>query len=214
MYHPAAARLCGSRLAAAAALAACDSPAVRLRTHRAVDVDASRPTGTGFVRDPDRMAAKCPLHPRACVGRVIAALAVVWAVLVVAAPWLATVPAVGGAYLSASAYGFGALVCHQRPERSFHLAGAQLPVCARCTGLYLSAAVGILFVWARRPAPVVPFGRWRTYLLCAALPTAATLMYEWWRPSGVSGGTPCPRGRAAGRRSRRASRRDRRRVSG
>ncbi len=90
------------------------------------------------------------------LGRLLTALAVVWAVLVVAAPWLATVPAVGGDYLSASAYAFGALVCHQRPERSFHLAGAQLPVCARCTGLYLSAALGILFVWARRPSPAAP----------------------------------------------------------
>jgi hypothetical protein len=119
-----------------------------------------------------------------------------------AAPWLATAPAVGGPYLSASAYGFGALVCHQRPERSFHLAGAQLPVCARCTGLYLSAAIGILFVWARRPSPAVPFETWRARLLWAALPTAATLVFEWWRPSGASGAlralSAVPLGAAAG----------------
>jgi hypothetical protein len=119
--------------------------------------------------------------------RTLGVLAVVWAVLIVAAPWLATVPAAGGISLSASAYGFGALVCHQRPERSFHLAGAQLPVCARCTGLYVSAAIGILFVWARRRSPAVPFERWRACLLWAALPTAATLVFEWWRPSGTSG---------------------------
>jgi len=134
--------------------------------------------------------------------RALCALAVVWAVLVMAAPWLATVPAAGGTYLSASAYGFGALVCHQRPERSFRLAGAQLPVCARCTGLYVSAAIGILFVWARRPSPAVPFERWRAYLLWAALPTAATLVYEWWRPSGASGAlralAGAPLGAAAG----------------
>ena len=134
--------------------------------------------------------------------RGLGALAVVWAVLVVAAPWLATVPAVGGTYLSASAYGFGALVCHQRPERSFHLAGAQLPVCARCTGLYLSAAVGILFAWARRRSSPVPFANWRACLLWAALPTAATLLFEWWRPSGASGAVRAvaavPLGAAAG----------------
>ena len=38
----------------------------------------------------------------------------------------------------------GGLVCHQRPERSFFVDGHQLPVCARCTGLYLSGALGIL----------------------------------------------------------------------
>ena len=134
--------------------------------------------------------------------RALRVLAVVWAVLVVAAPWLASVPAAGGAHLSASAYGFGALVCHQRPERSFHLAGAQLPVCARCTGLYVSAAIGILFVWARRPSPAVPFERWRSRLLWAALPTAATLAFEWWRPSGGSGAlralSAAPLGAAAG----------------
>jgi hypothetical protein len=134
--------------------------------------------------------------------RALCALAVLWAVLVVAAPWLASVPAAGGTYVSASAYAFGALVCHQRPERSFHLAGAQLPVCARCTGLYLSAAMGILFVWARRPFPAVPFERWRACLLWAAVPTAASLVLEWWRPSGSSGAVRAlaggPLGAAAG----------------
>ena len=38
----------------------------------------------------------------------------------------------------------GSLICHQRPERSFFLDGHQFPVCARCTGLYLSAATGLL----------------------------------------------------------------------
>lgn len=37
----------------------------------------------------------------------------------------------------------GSVVCHQLPERSFFLDGRQLPVCARCTGLYLSAAAGL-----------------------------------------------------------------------
>jgi len=134
--------------------------------------------------------------------RALGALAVGWAILVVAAPYLAMLPGVGGDYLSASAYAFGAAVCHQRPERSFHLAGAQLPVCARCTGLYLSAALGILFAWARRPSSAAPFERWRTCLLWAALPTVATLLFEWWRPSGVPGAfralAAVPLGAAAG----------------
>ena len=35
-------------------------------------------------------------------------------------------------------------VCHQIPERSFHLAGHQFGVCSRCTGLYAGFAVAAL----------------------------------------------------------------------
>lgn len=35
-------------------------------------------------------------------------------------------------------------VCHQIPERSFHLAGHQFAVCSRCTGLYSGFAVTAL----------------------------------------------------------------------
>src|SRR5687768_10882494 len=31
-------------------------------------------------------------------------------------------------------------LCHQLPERSFHLAGHQLAICSRCTGLYAGFA--------------------------------------------------------------------------
>jgi len=36
----------------------------------------------------------------------------------------------------------GYSICHQIPGRSFHLAGHQLPLCARCTGTYLGVAIG------------------------------------------------------------------------
>jgi uncharacterized membrane protein len=41
-------------------------------------------------------------------------------------------------------YAAGSVVCHQLPERSFFLDGQQLPICARCTGLYLSGAAGFI----------------------------------------------------------------------
>jgi|SRR5687768_2914653 len=41
-------------------------------------------------------------------------------------------------------YAAGSVICHQLPERSFFLDGRQLPVCARCTGLYLAGAAGVL----------------------------------------------------------------------
>lgn len=36
-------------------------------------------------------------------------------------------------------------VCHQDPERSFHLAAFPLAVCARCTGLYVGFAAAVAF---------------------------------------------------------------------
>lgn len=45
-----------------------------------------------------------------------------------------------------------ALVCHQRPERSFWISGAPVAVCARCLGIYLGAAIGLLLRTSRRLA--------------------------------------------------------------
>jgi uncharacterized membrane protein len=41
------------------------------------------------------------------------------------------------------------LVCHQRPERSFWMFGAPVAVCARCLGIYLGAAIGLLLRTSR-----------------------------------------------------------------
>ena len=67
-------------------------------------------------------------------------------------------------------------ICHQRDERSFHLEGERLPVCGRCTGLYLAGAIGAVAAWvgvACAPA------RTRRFVVLAAVPTAVTLAIEW-----------------------------------
>src|SRR5438876_12182221 len=48
------------------------------------------------------------------------------------------------------AMGFG--VCHQIPSHSYFIAGHQLPVCARCSGIYLGslASIGLLVLLRRR----------------------------------------------------------------
>ena len=45
-------------------------------------------------------------------------------------------------------FAVGSVICHQLPDRSFFLDGRQLPVCARCSGLYLSGVAGLAAWWA------------------------------------------------------------------
>jgi len=60
------------------------------------------------------------------------------AALVVAA-WLVLTP--GGLLGKADAIGYA--VCHRIDLRSFHLGSRALPLCARCSGMYLGALVGM-----------------------------------------------------------------------
>ena len=52
----------------------------------------------------------------------------------------------------------GYALCHRLPSHSFHLAGRQLPLCARCSGTYLGALWGLLFmgVMRHRRASLLP----------------------------------------------------------
>jgi uncharacterized membrane protein len=48
--------------------------------------------------------------------------------------------------LLGKADGVGYAVCHRIDERSFHVFGRQLPLCARCTGEFNAAAITFLFL--------------------------------------------------------------------
>lgn len=89
--------------------------------------------------------------------------------------------------LSFGTYLVGSLLCHQRPERSFFLWGSQMPVCARCTGIYAGAAASaLLAIGVRRlRAEAFALHHARLALCVAVLPAAATLVYEW-----TTGDTP------------------------
>ena len=52
----------------------------------------------------------------------------------------------------------GYAICHQIGERSFHIAGQQLPLCARCTGIYMGVLTGftLMTLWGRRRAAGLP----------------------------------------------------------
>lgn len=68
--------------------------------------------------------------------------------------WLINTPA--GLLGKADAVSYA--VCHRIDLRSFHLGERQLPLCARCTGMYLGAMVALAFqvITARRRAGVPP----------------------------------------------------------
>jgi len=88
--------------------------------------------------------------------------AVAWVIALFAAP--------------AALFPIGTFICHQRPERSFFFHGHQLPVCGRCTGLYIGAAVAAPVALAL--AAALPASRARWMLAIAAIPTAVTWLLE------------------------------------
>ena len=78
--------------------------------------------------------------------------------------------------VAAIVHGTGSVVCHQRAERSFHIAQVPMPVCARCTGLYVAGALGALLGWLGTPR--VP-SRTRLLVGMMAVPSAVTFGGEW-----------------------------------
>jgi uncharacterized membrane protein len=127
------------------------------------------------------------VHRAAAILAVVAAAAV-WVAALVAAPSAATRSGTIARWSSAFLYTGGALICHQKPERSFHRDGAPLPVCARCFGLYAGALAGAL-LWgavarlARTPSTIArrwaASGTTRRALLLSALPTLVSVITAW-----------------------------------
>lgn len=109
-------------------------------------------------------------------ARLLLVASVAWLAAVIAAPFAiqSSVSPVRDA--AAVVYAAAGFICHQRPERSYWLAGAQLPVCARCTGLYVSAAIGapIAYVFAA----AMSSARARLAAVAAGLPTLVTWSME------------------------------------
>jgi uncharacterized membrane protein len=77
----------------------------------------------------------------------------------------------GHLVFAATIYKAFSFLCHQIPERSFHLAGHQFGVCSRCTGLYAGfavAAVAYPLVRSFKTTNTPP----RLWLILAAVPMA------------------------------------------
>jgi uncharacterized membrane protein len=120
------------------------------------------------------------------VGRVLAVvlsgLSIVWLAVLLTAPAALASRDPSLTLPAAAAYRTAGRFCHQRPDRSFRVAGVQQPVCARCFGLYAAGALGAMAGWlpARRRASGTG-DRW--WLAAAAAPTAITWTLEF---AGVS----------------------------
>jgi uncharacterized membrane protein len=78
---------------------------------------------------------------------------VIVAALFVFIGWFISTPP--GFFGKADAIGYS--VCHRISERSFHIGSYQLPLCARCSGMYLGAVTGLVFQsiigWKRLKIP-------------------------------------------------------------
>jgi uncharacterized membrane protein len=112
----------------------------------------------------------------------LAIVSTVWVVIVLVAPFALADgwPAAWLVYHAASG------ICHQRPERSFHLADVAMPVCARCFGLYVSGSMGALAAWLPLRLTDASAGRARILLAVAALPTIVSWGLEWFGVMSIS----------------------------
>ncbi len=118
------------------------------------------------------------------VGWLVTGGACTWVVALALATATSSSTAPGPLAFSATAtvYALASLVCHQRPDRSFHILSAQVPVCARCAGLYVGAAIAACLALRRHvPVPASTMSRseaW-TLVVVGGLPTLFTLAVEW-----------------------------------
>ena len=88
--------------------------------------------------------------------------------LIIGAPFA---QAHGHPEFAAPIYRAFSFVCHQIPERSFHLGGHKFGVCSRCTGLYAGFAVAALVYPLARSLKHTDTPS-RVWLILAALPLA------------------------------------------
>lgn len=102
------------------------------------------------------------------VWTITAAIALAIAGLIVAAPLAKASAHPAVASLIYASFGY---VCHQIPERSFHLAGYQFAVCARCMGLYAGFALATLTYPLVRSLRSTQAPR-RIWLILSAVPLA------------------------------------------
>jgi uncharacterized membrane protein len=96
------------------------------------------------------------------VWLVCCGIALFWSLLIVLPP---IAKANGFAAISSPLYGFFSYICHQMPDRSFHVEGEPFGVCSRCFGVYFGILLGFAVypLW-RRIAETRPIPRFWLFL--------------------------------------------------
>lgn len=82
------------------------------------------------------------------VWTIALAIALFWVLLILLPP-LAI--ANGTTSVSEPLYSFFSYICHQLPDRSFHILGHQFGVCSRCFGVYFGVVLGFAIYPLWRP---------------------------------------------------------------
>src|SRR5438552_2016659 len=110
-------------------------------------VAETRPTAKSCRAEGSRTIAESVPLPSmrgsVALGRAFVGATVLWALALPLASFAVVQTTATHAWYAFAfgVYAIGSLVCHQLPERSFHLESVPLPVCARCTGIYAGAAI-------------------------------------------------------------------------
>ncbi|MGE0041576.1 MAG: DUF2085 domain-containing protein [Vicinamibacterales bacterium] len=144
------------------------------------------------------------MRTAAAAGAALAGL--LWAAALVASPLAVSSARAGAAGRSGASlvYVVGAAVCHQQAARSFRTAGVAWPVCARCTGLYLGGAAGLMLGWLggagwRRRGASLATRRALVVVGAPTLVTVATGVAGVWDPANlVRAGLALPLGLLVG----------------
>ena len=124
------------------------------------------------------------LHTRAArVWAITLAVTAVWLLVIVSPPLMM--------YFGFSAspiYSFYSYICHQLPERSFHVLGHQFAVCSRCFGVYFGLLAGVLTYRLWRPvASVEPLPRFWLFLSMIPISIDWSLgFFEIWENNHIS----------------------------
>jgi len=109
----------------------------------------------------------------------------VWLGAIFLAPWLAGRGRAGAARFIYAAF---APLCHQIPDRCFHLGGHPLAVCGRCLGIYAGFAAGLLLyplVRGFRRLAVPPAWLFAALTAPMAIDAGAGLLGVWQGPIGL-----------------------------
>lgn len=96
--------------------------------------------GNGSHRGIILLIMENEIRPRVNLAAIARGLMVLAGVSILGV-WLILTPE--GILGKADAIGYS--VCHRIAERSFFVAGRQMPLCARCTGMYLGMLAGLIF---------------------------------------------------------------------